>query len=62
MTREEKVIEMCQGILNLIKDDKIDPAQAYGAEIFIKMAMSPNIGDDEFDLIYQWYSNSKESA
>ena len=62
MTREEKLIEMCQNILNLIKDNEVDPDQAYGAQIFIKMAMSPNISDDQFDLIYQWYSSSKESA
>jgi hypothetical protein len=58
MTRQEKLIEMCQGMLMLIEQNKIDPAQAHGASIFIGLAMKPEIGNDEFDVVYQMYKNT----
>ena len=58
MTRQEKLIEMCQGMLMLIEQNKIEPAQAHGAQMFIGLAMKPEIGQEEFDVVYQMYKNT----
>ena len=55
MTRDEKIIEMCQGIMDLIKQNKIDPAQAHGAQVFIGIAMKESISQEAFDVVYQMY-------
>lgn len=62
MTRQEKLIEMIQGIAELINDNKIEPAQAKGAEVFISLAMNPNMGDNEFDVVYQMYKNTRAAC
>jgi len=58
MTRHEKIIEMCQGILDLIKQNKIDPARAKGAQVFIGIAIKPECSDQAFDIVYQMYKNT----
>ena len=61
MTRQEKLIEMSQGILALIKENKIDPGRAHGARVFIGLAMEPTISDEAFDVVYQMYQNTLEA-
>jgi len=58
MTRQEKLIEMVQGMLMLIEQNKIEPARAHGAQIFIGVAMKPDCSDQAFDIVYQMYKNT----